>query len=652
MTTALDIALVYIGRGWNPVPVDYRAKKPNAGNGWQLRIIDATNAPQYFNGGPMNIGVILGPSSHGLTDIDLDCDEARAVAPYILPRTGAIFGRTSSRAAHRLYYTDLSIGADKAVLVFNDPKTNGRLLELRIGGASGAQTVFPGSTHETGEAINWEENNEPASVDGASLVRCVHDLAACSLIARFWPAPGSKARHSAALIVGGFLARAGKSAEEIKLAAQAIARAAGDEEWRDRVKAAEDAATAYSADKRAYGLTGMRKQFGEAVADQIAEWLGYDVGNERQEETPKPESEELPTLPFISMANWDNEPVPEQEWAVPDRIPLGQTTLFTGEGGYGKSTVQLHLCAAHALGLAWLNTLPEPGPAVFFEAEDGEKTIHRRLAMVAAHYGTTFQNMIAGGLYVISLFGCDAVLATPTRSGKIEKTPLYRQLLQAAGDLKPKMIGIASSANVFAGSEIDRTQTQQFIGLLNRIAMTANGSVVLISHPSLTGINTDTGLSGSTQWHNAVRARFYLKGVKVEAGEQPDNDLRELVFKKNQFGPMSANIVLRYRNGRFLPEASASGLDKVAREAKADEVFLDLLKRFASEGRNLSHNAGSRTYAPTIFVNESEAKNHQLRKAELEAAMKRLFEAKKIYVENYGRPSRPYSRVAIKEHTL
>jgi hypothetical protein len=112
---------------------------------------------------------------------------------------------------------------------------------------------------------------------------------------------------------------------------------------------------------------------------------------------------------------------------------------------------------------------------------------------------------------------------------------------------------------------------------------------------------------------------------------------------------MSANIVLRYRNGLFLPEASISGLDKIAREAKTEEVFLDLLKRFTSEGRNLSHNVGSRTYAPTVFANETEAKKHQLRKADLEAAMNRLFEAKKIYVENYGRPSRPYSRIAIKE---
>src|SRR5262249_12648147 len=145
-----------------------------------------------------------------------------------------------------------------------------------------------------------------------------------------------------------------------------------------------------------------------------------------------------------------------------DRIPIGQTTLFTGEGGYGKSTMGLHLCAAHSLARGWLDSLPEPGPAIFFEAEDGEKTIHRRLAAIGAHYGVTFDEMIQGGLKVTSLFGQDAVLATPSRNGKMTPTSLYAQLLQAAGDIKPKMIVIASSANVFAGSEIDRTQTQQF----------------------------------------------------------------------------------------------------------------------------------------------------------------------------------------------
>jgi RecA-family ATPase len=257
--------------------------------------------------------------------------------------------------------------------------------------------------------------------------------------------------------------------------------------------------------------------------------------------------------------------------------------------------------------------------------------------------------MIEGGLHLVSLFGDDTVLAGVSRSGKVEPTSRYAQLLQAAGDIKPKMIGIASSANVFAGSENDRTQTQQFVNLLNRVAMVAHGSVVLISHPSLTGISTDSGLSGTTQWHNAMRARFYLKGINPEPGEQPDDDLRELIFKKNQYGRKSAAIVLRYRDGLFLPERNMSGLDKVAHDAKAEEIFLDLLKRLASEGRNVRHHATSKTYAPTAFAKETEAKKHRIRKADFEDAMRRLFEAEKIHVENYGRPSRPYSRIAIKD---
>jgi len=226
-----------------------------------------------------------------------------------------------------------------------------------------------------------------------------------------------------------------------------------------------------------------------------------------------------------------------------------------------------------------------------------------------------------------------------SRSGKITPTPLYHQLLEAAGDIKPIMIGIASSANVYAGSEIDRSQVQQFVGLLTRMAIVATGSVVLISHPSLTGITTDTGLSGTTQWHNAVRARMYLKSVKPEAGEQPDNDLRQLTFKKNQYGAVSEDIVLKYRNGMFLPVPGLASLDKLEQEQTAEHVFLDLLGRFTRENRFVSVKSSS-NYAPALFAREDEAKRHALSKKVLEAAMRRLFQAKKIRNEPYGKPSR------------
>ncbi len=227
-------------------------------------------------------------------------------------------------------------------------------------------------------------------------------------------------------------------------------------------------------------------------------------------------------------------PVPDYEWSVPDRIPLRQTALFSSEGAVGKSIVQLHLCAAHALGKDWLGTMPEPGPAIFIDCEDDERVLHIRLAAILKHYGVTFADAVAGGLRLE-----DSVLGALTRGGKVEPTARYKQLLEAAGDIKPKMIGIASSADVFAGSEIDRSQVKQFISLLTRVAIVAGGSVNLIAHPSLTGIATGSGLSGSTQWHNSVRARAYMTSVEPEEGEQPDTDLREITFKKNQYGPIS-----------------------------------------------------------------------------------------------------------------
>ena len=57
------------------------------------------------------------------------------------------------------------------------------------------------------------------------------------MLARYWPGEG--ARHDAALTLGGFLARCSLKPPEIKCLVEAIAKAAGDNEWRDRIRAAD-----------------------------------------------------------------------------------------------------------------------------------------------------------------------------------------------------------------------------------------------------------------------------------------------------------------------------------------------------------------------------------------------------------------------------
>ncbi len=151
------------------------------------------------------------------------------------------------------------------------------LVEIRVGGETGAQTVFPGSTHETGEAIKWGEAGKPAHVDDKEMLRDVRLLAALCLFARYWPGEGS--RHKAALAIGGFLARAGYEPSWCKCFVEAIARAAFDPQAKDRMQAASDAATAFTQGKKAKGYPGIERIFGDLVASKVAEWLGYEGGS-------------------------------------------------------------------------------------------------------------------------------------------------------------------------------------------------------------------------------------------------------------------------------------------------------------------------------------------------------------------------------------
>jgi RecA-family ATPase len=207
------------------------------------------------------------------------------------------------------------------------------------------------------------------------------------------------------------------------------------------------------------------------------------------------------------------------------------------------------------------------------------------------------------------------------------------------------LIGIDTSADVFAGNENDRSQVRQFVGMLRKMAMQANAYIIINSHPSLTGINSGSGLSGSTGWHNSVRARAYLTTVKTDRDEEPDPTLRRLEFKKSNYGPIARSIDLRWERGVYVPVAGIGSVEKMAKEHTAERLFVALLDRFNSQGRHVDAKAASKNYAPTVFGKESEAKRYGLRKADLEGAMRRLFEASQIVVVPYGSPCRGTTRL-------
>ena len=247
------------------------------------------------------------------------------------------------------------------------------------------------------------------------------------------------------------------------------------------------------------------------------------------------------------------------------------------------------------------------------------------------------------------LLGQDATLCAVTgKSGRMEVTSLYRQVREAAGDIKPKNISIDTLSRAFAGSEIDRVQVYGFAMHMQALASVASGSVTVLSHPSLQGIASGSGISGSTAWHGAFRFRQYLTSIKPADGEQPDDDLRELEFKKNQYGPKCESIVLRYQRGLFLPERGLGSLEKAVQDQKDDELFLTLLAQFEKQGRRVSDRPTSPNYAPALFSKDPRVNG--TRKDRFAGAMARLFAANKIHVVQYGKPSRPYFAIARGTH--
>jgi hypothetical protein len=161
-----------------PVPIPHKKKGPVIDE-WEKLRLGFELLPTYFNGAPQNIGVILGPPSGGLVDIDLDHTVAVELAPDFLPPTQAVFGRASKPRSHWLFYVDAPLRTKR----WKAPG-HGTLLEFRCscpdddGQLATVQTVFPGSTHESGELIEWDSDGEPAHVAAVELYAACDKLVA------------------------------------------------------------------------------------------------------------------------------------------------------------------------------------------------------------------------------------------------------------------------------------------------------------------------------------------------------------------------------------------------------------------------------------------------------------------------------------------
>jgi RecA-family ATPase len=361
-----------------------------------------------------------------------------------------------------------------------------------------------------------------------------------------------------------------------------------------------------------------------------------------ESDTQPNEKTGIPALEFFGADELLSTPASPRRWRVEPWIPQAETTLFAGDGGTGKTTLALQLCVACAAGIDWLGLKVQSCRVLYVSAEDPKDEIHYRLEQITKDLQLPADALAR--LKIIDLAGKEAMIALFDSDGQIKPTALFSEIEHIASEHKIGLVIFDAVADFFGGNENERREVRSFIGALRGFAMRLDAAVVLVAHPSVDGIKTGRGYSGSTHWNNAVRSRLtFTSPQKTQENQDCGLDLRVLELSKSNRARRGEQIHVTWFDGRFIKIDPGTPADP-AWETHAEEIFLQLLGKFEAEGQRVS-NVKSSTYAPTQFAKRPKGK--ELGKDALERAMSRLLDKGLIRVETEGPPSRRRSHLAL-----
>ena len=322
-------------------------------------------------------------------------------------------------------------------------------------------------------------------------------------------------------------------------------------------------------------------------------------------------------------------PVPDRRWIVPSWIPVGQVTLIAGDGGVGKTLLAQQLATACATDRPWLGLPVTRCKALCIFCEDDQGELHRRQAAINKSYGVDFADL--EHMQWVSRPGDDnALVAFETYEAMGEPTEFFQQVHDWMQDFGAQLLVLDSLHDLFPGNENNRVHARRFISLLSHFARDTAGAVVLTAHPSMSGLSSGLGTSGSTAWNNAVRSRLYLRRPEEDGDSKSDDDERILRRMKANYASSRDQIDLDWSDGVLRRRPEPGSLEQRVRKRQIDQFIFTQIA--AAWDRDMPLTAEPRTgkdrYLPAVLCGGGEYK-----KAELHAAMMTNLSAGNIKVD-------------------
>jgi hypothetical protein len=270
-------------------------------------------------------------------------------------------------------------------------------------------------------------------------------------------------------------------------------------------------------------------------------------------------------------------PIAARQWVLDGWFPARTVAMLFGAGGVGKTLMMQQLANCVAQGEPFMGIETMEMPVLSVMCEDDAEEVKRRQLNINEWLGVDEFGEGPEDLHLWPRVGDDNVLVTWPSGGRDEPGAFYEQLCAKVaavkGDADSVLVILDTAADMFGGNENERRTVNTFIKTyLGSIVINYNATVILLAHPSISGLQSGSGLSGSTAWENSVRARAYL------AREADSDDIRILSRKKSNYSDISgdSDIKLIWENGVLVIPSSPDALDRINATALKHAIMAEI----------------------------------------------------------------------------
>ena len=330
---------------------------------------------------------------------------------------------------------------------------------------------------------------------------------------------------------------------------------------------------------------------------------------------------------------------PETEFTTEYLTPLGDLTLFSANGGVGKTFLALMWLLCIAAGRMFMGFKVVQSSVLFVTAEDRIKECAKRLAAISADMQLLMRNQFTQEAHdnfnLWEILGQPLWIEDKTNAAGVPTTTMaeLERRIVATG---ARQVVIDNASSVFCANHNDNVQVTAFISYLRRMAERTQCNILILAHVSADNATKGAAKTyyGSTAWHNAVRSRLFME---LKPAQDGFDEHINVIHEKSNYGKLAEPFklqrnpdtgVLRLLSNREIAQAIDENISSVA-----EQVFEDI-KAICEKGEFIN----AATQGPsTSYMNLSQhfpnryKESDRKHKEEVKCAIRKLADDKRIF---------------------